>query len=145
MIHYMERRLLLKIFRALLRILFITCCKKLLFFLMIRRPPRSTLFPYTTLFRSRLDLVGLVGVLGLRLRFRRGGLGAGEHVRVPEPAGVRLVLVRPERKSTRLDSSHPHNPYRGFCLKKNNDTLYGKTTASKDLQSTFAYTIHYML
>src|SRR5580765_5996711 len=67
------------------------------FFLMIRRPPRSTLFPYTTLFRSR-----------------------------PPPGGSRVVRrgiadrcgVAGDRKSTRLNSSHPSISYAVFCLKK---------------------------
>src|SRR2546430_17424648 len=72
------------------------------FFLMIRRPPRSTLFPYTTLFRSLRPL----GVLGRRL-----GLGAGP---ARGAAGVRTR----DRKSTRLNSSHSQISYAVFCLKK---------------------------
>src|SRR5688572_32730840 len=72
------------------------------FFLMIRRPPRSTLFPYTTLFRS----VGLVGaVLGIAL-----GLTAGALV-------IQFVFDE-DRKSTRLNSSHSQISYAVFCLKK---------------------------
>src|SRR5689334_25108124 len=67
------------------------------FFLMIRRPPRSTLFPYTTLFRSRRD---------------------GEH----DLGSIRHALVgerdEAERKSTRLNSSHSSISYAVFCLKK---------------------------
>src|SRR3989337_3149553 len=65
------------------------------FFLMIRRPPRSTLFPYTTLFRSRHAVMG-----------SDGGLMAGW--RHPDP----------DRKSTRLNSSHGSISYAVFCLKK---------------------------
>src|SRR6267142_6069608 len=71
------------------------------FFLMIRRPPRSTLFPYTTLFRS------------------------GRHW---NPLGCRYICTpaprRPDRKSTRLNSSHMSISYAVFCLKKkkNNKT-----------------------
>src|SRR3712207_8687177 len=97
------------------------------FFLMIRRPPRSTLFPYTTLFRS--DEVGdaAAGRLGdqhvLRLDVAvhqagavRGGDG-GEHLLED---GQRL-----DRKSTRLNSSHANISYAVFCLKKkNNNALY---------------------
>src|SRR5438034_10555205 len=72
----------------------------LFFFSMIRRPPRSTLFPYTTLFRSRR---------GGRLRPRAGP--------VRLDAGVRLP-VRRDRKSTRLNSSHTVISYAVFCLKK---------------------------
>src|ERR1039457_7411214 len=77
-----------------------------LFFLMIRRPPRSTLFPYTTLFRSRV----CCRVAQSRCGFRR----------VAE-------LKRPDRKSTRLNSSHLVISYAVFCLKKNNSsTLAGE-------------------
>src|SRR3712207_7911640 len=93
---------------------------------MIRRPPRSTLFPYTTLFRS--SGIG------------RGGLPTGLHSsRAGQPAGVphrpREVAPRParvaggdrppcplgkgDRKSTRLNSSHANISYAVFCLKKN--------------------------
>src|SRR2546422_11243902 len=77
------------------------------FFLMIRRPPRSTLFPYTTLFRS---LTGLNGALNFN-GFRDGGLT----LTVPEP-----VEVEGDRKSTRLNSSHGYISYAVFCLKKKN-------------------------
>src|SRR4051794_41568202 len=71
------------------------------FFLMIRRPPRSTLFPYTTLFRSE---------------HRRGDVN---DARVGDDGGdAVLVGGRPDRKSTRLNSSHPSISYAVFCLKK---------------------------
>src|SRR5687768_18138476 len=71
---------------------------------MMRRPPRSTLFPYTTLFRS--DLAGSAG----------GGATAAFGVR----AGRRRVNAggRGDRKSTRLNSSHGYISYAVFCLKK---------------------------
>src|SRR3712207_9550608 len=96
------------------------------FFLMIRRPPRSTLFPYTTLFRSvEVRHVRLQGVA--RLVLGRGNLG-GEEVeerlevgpvlagrqRGPTGLGVRVE----DRKSTRLNSSHANISYAVFCLKK---------------------------
>src|SRR5690242_21629113 len=76
-----------------------------IFFLMIRRPPRSTLFPYTTLFRSarRLRLRILVPA---QIR-RRPVLGPGGD-----------VAPRLDRKSTRLNSSHMSISYAVFCLKK---------------------------
>src|SRR3712207_7044175 len=88
---------------------------------MIRRPPRSTLFPYTTLFRSaELDRQGLGEALQTGLRGRVVGLaavaqrrGAGE-VHDPAPAGLDHV----DRKSTRLNSSHANISYAVFCLKK---------------------------
>src|SRR5215204_7206332 len=76
------------------------------FFLMIRRPPRSTLFPYTTLFRSRA-----------RIRLPRSPRG-GRHSRRGPPGRAR------DRKSTRLNSSHPVSSYAVFCLKKKKDSRY---------------------
>src|SRR3712207_8963965 len=87
---------------------------------MIRRPPRSTLFPYTTLFRSVLGAVHAVAeahqaflavqqVLHVLLRVA-GLLDPVEHV---QDAGR-----RPDRKSTRLNSSHANISYAVFCLKK---------------------------
>src|SRR5256885_5281984 len=73
---------------------------------MIRRPPRSTLFPYTTLFRSGGDARALVGDDDRRPAGRRG-VGA-------EPDAA----LRRDRKSTRLNSSHLVNSYAVFCLKK---------------------------
>src|SRR5256885_8679623 len=86
------------------------------FFLMIRRPPRSTLFPYTTLFRSARP--GPVIVEFPRI------LRAGELVHLGErrPGAFeirrRQVQVRTDRKSTRLNSSHLVISYAVFCLKK---------------------------
>src|SRR3712207_7018801 len=94
---------------------------------MIRRPPRSTLFPYTTLFRSPIVLVHeVVGVLAAVLveGLRHGALGLGDDV-APDPAvrqldGLlqRIVGVHEDRKSTRLNSSHANISYAVFCLKK---------------------------
>src|SRR5258705_1237530 len=80
------------------------------FFLMIRRPPRSTLFPYTTLFRS---LDGNVGLLACENTM------ANTKVNKADIAGgdVGLVHLR-DRKSTRLNSSHLGISYAVFCLKK---------------------------
>src|SRR5690349_24017077 len=72
------------------------------FFLMIRRPPRSTLFPYTTLFRSLSDGACTRVSIGMEL--------------LTEPSLV--VLGEPDRKSTRLNSSHVEISYAVFCLKK---------------------------
>src|SRR3712207_8340014 len=78
------------------------------FFLMIRRPPRSTLFPYTTLFRS--DVRVLTPDVG-------GGFGVKLHVYDDEVA-VCAASVLTDRKSTRLNSSHANMLYTVFCLKK---------------------------
>src|ERR1041385_9305821 len=79
----------------------LVCCASLvlsfiLFFLMIRRPPRSTLFPYTTLFRSHGTTCIHQSPRSHRAAFRR----------------------HPDRKSTRLNSSHGYISYAVFCLKK---------------------------
>src|SRR3712207_8478941 len=102
---------------------------------MIRRPPRSTLFPYTTLFRSEAD----ADVLGLDLdqfgqrvlepaadgdRAAEGGVEVGELLaahgagRVDAGAGLVDADVSQDRKSTRLNSSHANISYAVFCLKK---------------------------
>src|SRR5438034_3086053 len=72
---------------------------------MIRRPPRSTLFPYTTLFRSHK----VNGTTGLRW-----GIASEERV----PGCINNFRQRPDRKSTRLNSSHTVISYAVFCLKK---------------------------
>src|SRR2546430_12090381 len=81
------------------------------FFLMIRRPPRSTLFPYTTLFRSRIGLMINGGAaLALAAYAARGvAEGSAEH---------HALRRRVDRKSTRLNSSYSQISYAVFCLKK---------------------------
>src|SRR3712207_8554301 len=99
------------------------------FFLMIRRPPRSTLFPYTTLFRSDAGRLGerdgdgleaavlRVGTAGLERHDERlaagvlDGVGHLEDACVDPPQDL-------DRKSTRLNSSHANISYAVFCLKK---------------------------
>src|SRR2546421_2241106 len=76
---------------------------------MIRRPPRSTLFPYTTLFRSaNRDCSSSPMAMPIR---RRRPLGAASQNR----SGIEIVI---DRKSTRLNSSHDQISYAVFCLKK---------------------------
>src|SRR3712207_7050089 len=87
---------------------------------MIRRPPRSTLFPYTTLFRSNLpDLRGHLAdpLLVYPTHDYRGGVRDLELYPLPrrDSYGVR---VSKDRKSTRLNSSHANISYAVFCLKK---------------------------
>src|SRR2546430_10977285 len=77
---------------------------------MIRRPPRSTLFPYTTLFRSHRCVVPRVLELGEEAQQR----GAHDLLK-PLAAGAAPL---PDRKSTRLNSSHSQISYAVFCLKK---------------------------
>src|SRR5256885_9479412 len=85
------------------------------FFLMIRRPPRSTLFPYTTLFRSRSG--------------HRNGRSRLRAVRDPPAPAHRGRRLRPrhapDRKSTRLNSSHLVISYAVFCLKKKKEQNRG--------------------
>src|SRR3712207_7046409 len=96
---------------------------------MIRRPPRSTLFPYTTLFRS--ELVGDVdGVRDIVLRTLRSGKSVvtGNKALIasagPELfAQARNSQVDLDRKSTRLNSSHANISYAVFCLKKKKEAL----------------------
>src|SRR2546430_9639404 len=93
---------------------------------MIRRPPRSTLFPYTTLFRSACAAV-VANALEKKVPF-------DDWVRVALPGGIlevkaprdhSQVLMRGDRKSTRLNSSHSQISYAVFCLqkKKKKETL----------------------
>src|SRR2546422_6420702 len=82
---------------------------------MIRRPPRSTLFPYTTLFRSLLKRFPDPRLLALLAAGAACGHGPAAS------GGVRAVVIRPpreDRKSTRLNSSHGYISYAVFCLKK---------------------------
>src|SRR5256885_12263575 len=90
------------------------CIFLFFFFLMIRRPPRSTLFPYTTLFRSRIYRDA--GVTTLRAAPAGKDLGA----RLDTLAGLIDLVGEPrqDRKSTRLNSSHLVISYAVFCLKK---------------------------
>src|SRR2546426_4115036 len=83
---------------------------------MIRRPPRSTLFPYTTLFRSLVgDRLADRPAETLRPRFRRDGQRA---VAAAGERGDEVVRQAVDRKSTRLNSSHLVISYAVFCLKK---------------------------
>src|SRR2546427_3925659 len=81
------------------------------FFLMIRRPPRSTLFPYTTLFRSRSRQL----VEDHAEAWNQPRVAACPH---QHGASVDRVSARTDRKSTRLNSSHSQISYAVFCLKK---------------------------
>src|SRR3712207_7019062 len=96
---------------------------------MIRRPPRSTLFPYTTLFRSvgvdpgdqvRREVDDLLEVLGCQVE--QVAQPARHALEVPDVGdrGGQLDVAHPDRKSTRLNSSHANISYAVFCLKKKN-------------------------
>src|SRR5258707_10528794 len=90
------------------------------FFLMIRRPPRSTLFPYTTLFRSQVHRPLRPAIdrrLGQDIVVERDG-GAFAPLGVAAAALVGDRAPIGDRKSTRLNSSHANISYAVFCLKK---------------------------
>src|SRR2546429_6099023 len=102
---------------------------------MIRRPPRSTLFPYTTLFRSKTTLYG-----GAIWEFNLDGI---YHTEKPDgdqgqlwlqwkyfDENVPSVIKSTDRKSTRLNSSHGYISYAVFCLEKNN--MYAHIIVSRD-------------
>src|SRR2546422_1249829 len=90
---------------------------------MIRRPPRSTLFPYTTLFRS-VERSYAIGAQ--RVRFE---VAPGRTIRRVE--ALRSGRVLPDRKSTRLNSSHGYISYAVFCLKKKKKTQNDVARAQK--------------
>src|SRR5437899_9568878 len=82
-----------------------------IFFLMIRRPPTSTLFPYTTLFRSPLSVWSPAG-------WKAMAPDAAFMVVSPTRTVPGAIAFQPDRKSTRLNSSHLGISYAVFCLKK---------------------------
>src|SRR5256885_9353279 len=95
---------------------------------MIRRPPRSTLFPYTTLFRSR-SATRVSSSSRCATRSNGGNVNSGwlghSHPRVPQISSDSILVLHPsparrDRKSTRLNSSHLVISYAVFCLKKKN-------------------------
>src|SRR3989442_4988973 len=94
---------------------------------MIRRPPRSTLFPYTTLFRSRKDRESEVFDLRqIRLpgRYLHSSTGVRDRTGLPDE--------RIDRKSTRLNSSHVRISYAVFCLKKKTPSASPRSPEEQD-------------
>src|SRR2546427_2060913 len=89
---------------------------------MIRRPPRSTLFPYTTLFRSGCGLQenweGTDGMTGTSLNAYEAARGLWHQTWVDSRGSILLLEGQLDRKSTRLNSSHSQISYAVFCLKK---------------------------
>src|SRR5439155_2033975 len=100
----------------------------LLFFHTLPRPPKSTLFPYTTLFRSSTPGVWRAAAPDSVPNFHSGRCGARHEDRTPSGPRPpthgrrirRIVAVSEDRKSTRLNSSHVASSYAVFCLKKKN-------------------------
>src|SRR5438874_5781105 len=86
---------------------------------MIRRPPRSTLFPYTTLFRSSREVERAAGELHAKLHYGRADaiIENGLHEYLMDFL-ERISMMASDRKSTRLNSSHVEISYAVFCLKK---------------------------
>src|SRR3712207_7870367 len=115
---------------------------------MIRRPPRSTLFPYTTLFRSPaaalsaditlLQMLAEPEAEGVILRRRERGLPTVYEV-TDNVLGVGDWLPRADRKSTRLNSSHANISYAVFCLKKKNSFFSLTLPLSLSYLSSFLY------
>src|SRR3712207_9171272 len=98
----------------------------LFFFLMMRRPPRSTLFPYTTLFRSLLaypfaarSMNAFWGTMLASLRINVYAILVGVFLLPATQTWERTEKHSRDRKSTRLNSSHANISYAVFCLKKN--------------------------
>src|SRR3712207_7126529 len=98
----------------------------LFFFLMIRRPPRSTLFPYTTLFRSVKDDDEVQAL-------RRACAGADRALAELAAEGALRPGRSGDRKSTRLNSSHANISYAVFCLKKKRKSTLSVATLRTEL------------
>src|SRR5947209_11509467 len=99
-----------------------------LFLLMIRLPPTSTLFPYTTLFRSSVDRlvaidVGACEATGSGAFTQVGRVGTASSCCPPEGGSGGRPASAEDRKSTRLNSSHANISYAVFCLKKKKNTI----------------------
>src|SRR5690242_20844260 len=101
---------------------------------MIRRPPRSTLFPYTTLFRSAALAGGTVGEVET-IRWKKDGTPIElrlSYAPLREPDGTIRGVMAIDRKSTRLNSSHMSISYAVFCLKKKKKTNnYNEISATR--------------
>src|SRR5437868_12702746 len=105
-----------------------------LFLLMIRRPPRSTLFPYTTLFRSNRDLAAAAQE------------NKGAYTQAEATYAITTAADLPQqidRKSTRLNSSHVSISYAVFCLKKKNNIFTSANLQSNSLMIRLLYSLYY--
>src|SRR5438874_13273138 len=97
---------------------FISLYFLLFFFLLIRRPPRSTLFPYTTLFRSVRQQEENADRAGVKFLTATGQSAKGMYETFKRFTDESLKVSNIDRKSTRLNSSHVEISYAVFCLKK---------------------------
>src|SRR3712207_6984604 len=106
----------------------------LFFFLMIRRPPRSTLFPYTTLFRSfsLMTLPGQATCGNVLSIFTSSEVLPSAQRSTRAVANDLRVSVNQDRKSTRLNSSHANISYAVFCLKKKKNRALQRYKVSND-------------
>src|SRR2546430_13173115 len=102
--------------------------QSIFFFLMIRRPPRSTLFPYTTLFRSQKREI-------VEARSKSTHSGLKQRLSMTS-----MIAVR-DRKSTRLNSSHSQISYAVFCLKKKTQSLGTLTAVALLISCVVTYTV----
>src|SRR5438874_10685927 len=102
----------------------------LFFFLLSRRPPRSTLFPYTPLFRSLLAELHRSPMHSLPPAMHRG-------LDLPGRAALETALHDIDRKSTRLNSSHVEISYAVFCLKKKKNKLEKTTIIFNNAETSF--------
>src|SRR3712207_8526347 len=100
---------------------------------MIRRPPRSTLFPYTTLFRSVKETAYSKGERAEVRCF--GADDVREGVAIMHHEGVDVSITGKDRKSTRLNSSHANISYAVFCLKKKNIETFMRDVSQPHITS----------
>src|SRR5258708_11550799 len=98
---------------------------------MIRRPPRSTLFPYTTLFRSLLMLLFIQVLAGFFLRQYRAGMEDFRYYEALVRRRESEAQIGRDRKSTRLNSSHQIISYAVFCLKKKTQHYSNKSRGTE--------------
>src|SRR2546430_11520090 len=102
---------------------------------MIRRPPRSTLFPYTTLFRS-MHATMYVGMFVFKINAAAVDNHLG-HLRRSRVVQIHQWLAVEDRKSTRLNSSHSQISYAVFCLKKKNEQLLEHSLCIYDTRMSY--------
>src|SRR5690554_7006091 len=102
---------------------------------MIRRPPRSTLFPYTTLFRSGREAVDPEMLHGFNQHCSGSAAGEGFDQRGGQGVDESGIQPEPDRKSTRLNSSHVRISYAVFCLKKKKKKKKSNTYSTRHMEA----------